>query len=90
MKVETLSVEASRRSVIIEGLVIADPFGGRYEDRVAVHAAERWAEMARNAATAWAVARGDTDEDVCESHDGCVWSIRRQPPLRLSKQGRWW
>jgi hypothetical protein len=77
MKVETVSVETSRRGVIIEGLVIADPFGGRYEDRVAVYAAERWAEMARNAATVWAVARGDTDEDLLQSHDGCTWSIRR-------------
>ena len=81
MKFETASFESSRRYVIIEGLVIADPFGGRFEDRVAVHAAERWAEMARNAATVWAVARGDTDEDVFQSHDGCTWSIRRQPTI---------
>jgi hypothetical protein len=79
MKVVTASFEASRRGVIIEGLVIADPFGGRYEDRVAVYEAERWAEMARNAATVWSVARGDTDEDVFQSRDGCTWSIRRRP-----------
>jgi hypothetical protein len=79
MKVGPQSLECTRRCVIIEGLVIADPFGGRYEDHIAVHAAERWADMARNAATIWAVARGDSDEDIFQSHDGCTWSIRRQP-----------
>ncbi len=81
MKVEMVSFEASRRFTIIEGLVIADLFGGEYEDHVAVNAAEEWAKMARNAATVWAMARGDTDEDVFQSHDGCIWSIRRRPMI---------
>jgi hypothetical protein len=77
MKVQTENLKGARSSVIIEGIVIADPFGGRYEDRVAVHTAEHWADMARNAATVWAVARGATDEDIFQSHDGCTWSVRR-------------
>jgi hypothetical protein len=81
MKVQTENLEAARGSVIIEGIVIADPFGGKYEDHVAVHAAERWADMARNAATVWAVARGDTDEDIFQAHGGCTWSIRRYPMI---------
>jgi hypothetical protein len=68
----------SHEAVLIEGLVVSDPFGGKYEDHVAVYAAARFAEMARNPAIVWAVARGDHDEDQFRSHDGCCWSIRRK------------
>ena len=68
---------ATRASVLIEGLVVSDPFGRKYEDHVAVYPAERFASMARNPVIVWAVARGDHDEDQFRSHDGCYWSIRR-------------
>ena len=71
---------ASRASILIEGLVVSDPFGGKYEDHYAVYPAERFASRARNPATVWAVARGDHDEDQFRSHDGCYWSIRRLTP----------
>lgn len=66
--------------VSIEGLVVSDPYGGRYEDRVAVYPAERFAFMARNPAIVWAVARGDHDEDEFLAHDCCRWAIRRAAP----------
>lgn len=69
--------QSSRATILIEGLVVSDPFGGKYEDRIAVYPAERFASMARNPTIVWAVARGDNDEDQFRSHDGCCWSIRR-------------
>jgi len=67
----------SHTATLIEGLVVSDPFGGKYEDHIAVYPAERFAEMARNPSIVWAVARGDNDEDQFRSHDGCDWLIRR-------------
>ncbi len=70
----------TRAAVLIEGLVTADRFHGAYEGRVAVHPAAQFAEMARNPAVVWGVARGDHDEDEFRAHDGCRWSIRRFAP----------
>jgi hypothetical protein len=35
---------------LVDGLVVSDPYGGKYEDRMAVYAAERFKSMARNPA----------------------------------------
>lgn len=70
----------NRAGMLIEGLVTADPFHGTYEGRIAVYPAVRFAEMARNPAIVWAIARGDHDEDELLAHDGCRWSIRRLAP----------
>ena len=70
----------SRARILIEGLVVSDPFGGKYEDHQAVYPAERFASMACNPAIVWSVARGDHDDDQFRAHDGCYWSIRRMTP----------
>lgn len=72
----------NRASVLIEGLVVSDPFGGKYEDHHAVYPAEWFASMARNPAIVSAVARGDHSEDEFLSHDGCRWSIRCAVDIR--------
>ena len=64
-------------SVLIEGMVAEDPFGGRYEDRVAVYPAATWAEMATVPSAVWQVARGDVDDNAITAHDCCRWLIRR-------------
>jgi hypothetical protein len=70
-------MQSERVDMLIEGMVIADRFGGKYEDRVAVYPATRWAEMARNPASVWTVARGDADDNQIQAHDSCLWNIRR-------------
>jgi len=67
----------STTDVAIEGFVVSDPYGGKYEDHHAVYPAQFFAEMARNPVIVWAVARGDHDEDEFRAHDGCRWTIRR-------------
>jgi hypothetical protein len=73
----TMQETVFRSRVLIEGCVVSDPYGGRYESHVAVYPAERFAGMARNPAIVWALARGDQDEDEFRAHDGCRWAIRR-------------
>lgn len=73
---------ASAAHTLIEGVVVSDPFGGRYEDHVVVYPAERFADMARNPAIVWAIARGDHDEDEFRAHDDCLWTIRRASSLQ--------
>ena len=58
----------SPSDISIEGCVSVDPFGGLYGDNVAVYPAGRFAEMARNPAVIWAVARGAHGEDQFTAH----------------------
>ena len=69
-QVKMAKVVATCRGVIIERFVIAVTFGGRYKDHITVMRRKVGPTMARNAATVWAVARGDTDEDIFQAHDG--------------------
>jgi hypothetical protein len=58
---------------LIDGLVVSDPYGGKYEDRMAVYAAERFTSRARNPAVVLACRTGDYNEDEFRAPGGCLW-----------------